>query len=466
MILFTRDPMGGIMHQALAQLVIYRNLAPDGILAGLADACRRMGAGTRLPDGADAGLAAEEAASLTADVLNQVHRLLDLATRYGFDGDLWQCYIAWLLATTENPFSLACERRGAREGSVNLLATRDFAVFRALFDYDFGPLEQALGLDCFTLLRNYRAIDKDRRTYNHHVGEKVRSLRLALCQAPDGAGFFRVVTDFYREHGVGLIGMNQVFRLSGAKPMALEPITNTVEVRLDDLVGYESQKQQLVENTEAFLRGSRANNLLLYGDSGTGKSTCIKALRSMYNDRDLRIIELYKHQFGDLSALISMIKNRNYKFILFLDDLSFEEFEIEYKYLKAVIEGGMEVTPDNVLVYATSNRRHLIRETWSDRKDARTEDDVHHSDTMEEKISLVNRFGLTIWFPRPDQQAYQDIVRGIANRYPEITLDEEALTREAVRWGLRNGTLSGRRAQQFVNHLLGQAGSRRTEEAP
>ncbi len=453
------------MHHIVSRFIVYRNLAADGILAGLADVCRRVEAAQGAIDHpmASGEPAAERSAPETSlarlaeDIYTQVHHLLDLATRYGFDGDLWQCYLAWLLAMTENPFSLSCERRGALEGTVNALATRDFEGFRALFHYDFGPLEQALGIDCLTLLRDYRALDKDRRTYNHHVAEQVRALRLALAQAPDGVAFFRIVTGFYREHGVGLIGMNQVFRLSGSNPPMLEPITNTVDVRLEDLVGYESQKRQLVENTEAFLRGSRANNLLLYGDSGTGKSTCIKALRSAYQDRGLRIIELYKHQFGDLSALISQIKNRNYKFILFLDDLSFEEFEIEYKYLKAVIEGGMEVTPDNVLVYATSNRRHLIRETWSDRKDARNEDDVHHSDTMEEKISLVNRFGLTIWFPRPDQQAYQDIVRGIANRYPEIRMDEETLTREAVRWGLWNGTLSGRRAQQFVNHLLAQA---------
>ena len=160
--------------------------------------------------------------------------------------------------------------------------------------------------------------------------------------------------------------------------MVLSPITHTSDVTLDELIGYELQKKQLVENTEAFVEGRRANNCLLFGDSGTGKSTCIKAILNQYYEKGLRLIEVYKHQFQDLSAIIETIKNRNYKFIIYMDDLSFEEFEIEYKYLKAVIEGGMEVRPDNVLIYATSNRRHLIRETWSDRSDM-SNDELHLS---------------------------------------------------------------------------------------
>lgn len=447
------------MHQLLAQLVIYRNLDPEGLLPTLGGIFKRMDAGAPASD------------ELIAEIYAQIAQLLDLATRYGFNGDLWQCYLAWLLATTENPFSLACEKIGIREGSVNILAIRDFTVFKALYDYDFAPVEKALGIDCFSIIRNYQALDKPRRTYNHHVSRKVLALREALLQATDGKSFFRVVTDFYRIHGIGMFGLNQVFRLAasdgqadghadgqaeGRGRVALEPITNTVEVRLNDLIGYESQKQRLIENTEAFLHGIRANNLLLYGDSGTGKSTCIKALINEYHEQGLRIIEIYKHQFKDLSAVISQIKNRNYRFIIFMDDLSFEDFEIEYKYLKAVIEGGMEVTPENMLIYATSNRRHLVKETWTDRKDAMNRDDIHHSDTMEEKISLVNRFGVTILFSKPGQEEYLDIVKGIAKRHPEITLDEETLTKEAIKWGLWNGNISGRRAQQFVNHLLGQ----------
>ena len=156
-----------------------------------------------------------------------------------------------------------------------------------------------------------------------------------------------------------MFGLNKAFRITRELgDLEFVPITNTEDVMLDDLIGYEIQKKKIVDNTEAFVEGRKANNALLFGDSGTGKSTTIKASINEYYDRGLRMIEIYKHQFQDLIAVIAQIKNRNYKFIIYMDDLSFEEFEIEYKYLKAVIEGGREKKPDNVLIYATSNRRH------------------------------------------------------------------------------------------------------------
>ena len=204
------------------------------------------------------------------------------------------------------------------------------------------------------------------------------------------------MTDFYKAYGVGMFGLNKAFRIVHPTngDMQFVPINNTEDVRLDDLIGYEIQKQKIVENTEAFVAGRKANNALLFGDSGTGKSTTIKAIINEYYDQGLRMIEIYKHQFQDLSQVISQIKNRNYRFIIYMDDLSFEEFETEYKYLKAVIEGGLEIKPDNVLIYATSNRRHLIRETWTDRTDLENNNGMHKSDTMQEKLSLVNRFGV------------------------------------------------------------------------
>ncbi|MBQ8166843.1 MAG: ATP-binding protein, partial [Lachnospiraceae bacterium] len=196
---------------------------------------------------------------------------------------------------------------------------------------------------------------------------------------------------------------------------------------------------------------------LLFGDSGTGKSTCIKAIINQYYDQGLRMIEIYKHQFKDLSAIISHIKNRNYKFVIYMDDLSFEEFEIEYKYLKAVIEGGLESKPDNVLIYATSNRRHLIKETWNDRSDYNVE--MHQSDTMQEKLSLVNRFGVTINFSRPSKKEFNYIVTELSKRYPEIKMTEDELILEANKWEMAHGGVSGRTAQQFINHLCGTISS-------
>ena len=218
-----------------------------------------------------------------------------------------------------------------------------------------------------------------------------------------------------------------------------------------------------MDNTEAFVKGLPANNVLLFGDSGTGKSTSIKAILNEYYDQGLRMIEIYKHQFQDLSAVISHIKNRNYRFIIYMDDLSFEEFEIEYKYLKAVIEGGMETKPDNVLIYATSNRRHIIRETWSDRSDMEQDDGMHRSDTMQEKLSLVARFGVTISFSKPTQKEYFRIVTELAKRYPEITMSEQELCAEANKWEMSHGGISGRTAQQFINYLAGRIGEEKAK---
>ena len=224
---------------------------------------------------------------------------------------------------------------------------------------------------------------------------------------------------------------------------------------LDDLIGYEIQKKKLIDNTRAYVEGRKANNVLLFGDSGTGKSTSVKAIVNEFYPQGLRMIEIYKHQFKDLSSVIAKIKNRNYKFIIYMDDLSFEEFETEYKFLKAVIEGGVETKPENILIYATSNRRHIIRETWSDRSDIHVENGMHQSDTMEEKLSLVHRFGVTINYSKPSQKEYFNIVTKLAHRQG-IEMSDEELCAEANKWELSHGGISGRTAQQFVNYLAGQ----------
>ena len=235
--------------------------------------------------------------------------------------------------------------------------------------------------------------------------------------------------------------------------LEIRPILNIAHVHLDDLVGYEIPKQKLVDNTEAFVSGRKANNCLLFGDAGTGKSSSIKAIANAYYDRGLRIIEIYKHQFQDLQECISQIKNRNYKFIIYMDDLSFEEHETEYKYLKAVIEGGLEKKPENILIYATSNRRHLIRENFSDKEEIRQ--DMHTGDTVQEKLSLVYRFGVTIYFGSPTPKEFQNIVLTLARRWG-LEMDREELLAEANKWELAHSGLSGRSAQQFIDYLLGQ----------
>lgn len=432
------------MFRETSKLVIYRNLEEDSILFRLADICEDFVNGNYVKE------------DLITRIYVEINKLLDVATQYGFDENLWHNYLAYILATNENPFSITCEKVGATDGTVNQFAKGDFRIFKALFDYDFSNMEESLGINCFSIILHYHSVEKKERRYNKSVSDKVKQLSKQMEQAKDEEEIFTIITDFYRNYGVGKFGLNKAFRLRHEEAgVELIPITNTDEVRLDDLIGYELQKKKLVENTKNFVEGRKANNCLLFGDSGTGKSTSIKAILNEYYSQGLRMIEIYKHQFKDLSTVIAQIMNRNYRFIIYMDDLSFEEFEIEYKYLKAVIEGGLETKPDNVLIYATSNRRHLIRETWSDRSDM-SQDELHRSDTMQEKLSLVNRFGVSINYAKPSQKEYFEIVCKLAKRYDSITMSDEELCREANKWELSHGGISGRTAQQFINYLAGK----------
>ena len=430
------------MYREVAKLIIYGN-HEDTILMKMSDIFKKFDRDEETPD------------KLISDIYEQIKRILEVATDYGFDKNLWHNYLTFYLITNENPFSLTCEKVGANDGSVNEFAKNDFKVFMNLFNYDFRPIEAALGINCFSLISDYKAIVKKELMYNKNVSEKVQALSLKLETAKDENEFFNYVTDFYKAYGVGMFGLNKAFRvIGGDNGVTFTPINNMDKVMLDDLIGYEIQKKKLVENTEAFVQGRKANNALLFGDSGTGKSTSIKAIVNEYYDQGLRMIEIYKHQFKDLSNVIASIKNRNYKFIIYMDDLSFEEFEIEYKFLKAVIEGGVETKPDNILIYATSNRRHLIKETWNDRNDMESNNGLHRSDTIEEKLSLVNRFGCQISYSKPSQKEFFDIVIGLARKNNVKMTDEEFMA-EANKWELSHGGISGRTAQQFINYCLG-----------
>lgn len=430
------------MYREVAKLIIYGN-HEDTILMKMSDIFKKFDRDEETPD------------KLISDIYEQIKRILEVATDYGFDKNLWHNYLTFYLITNENPFSLTCEKVGANDGSVNEFAKNDFKVFMNLFNYDFRPIEAALGINCFSLISDYKAIVKKELMYNKNVSEKVQALSLKLETAKDENEFFNYVTDFDKAYGVGMFGLNKAFRvIGGDNGVTFTPINNMDKVMLDDLIGYEIQKKKLVENTEAFVQGRKANNALLFGDSGTGKSTSIKAIVNEYYDQGLRMIEIYKHQFKDLSNVIASIKNRNYKFIIYMDDLSFEEFEIEYKFLKAVIEGGVETKPDNILIYATSNRRHLIKETWNDRNDLESNNGLHRSDTIEEKLSLVNRFGCQISYSKPSQKEFFDIVIGLA-RKNNVKMTDEELMAEANKWELSHGGISGRTAQQFINYCLG-----------
>ena len=382
-----------------------------------------------------------------------LHRLVEMAGTYGFSGNLWHCYLTYLLVNNENVFSKACEIHGSVEGSINAIALHDFDIYRELFAFDFAALEEQVGGHGFVMLLDYTNVNENSKMFNKRIRDRICDLSVLLGKAQSNEEFMSDMTSFYKDFGVGKLGLHKAFRVArDENGVHIVPITNIAHVHLDDLVGYEIAKQKLIENTEAFVEGRKSNNCLLFGDAGTGKSSSIKGILNQYYDRGLRIIEVYKHQFQDLNDVIAQIKNRNYRFIIYMDDLSFEEFEIEYKYLKAVIEGGLEKKPENILIYATSNRRHLVREKFSDKEERR--DDLHSSDTVQEKLSLVYRFGVRIFFCAPNKKEFQNIVRTLADRYG-VTMPEDQLMLKANQWELEHGGLSGRTAQQFIDYLLG-----------
>ena len=366
------------------------------------------------------------------------HELITEAFRNNYaSGNIWQNYLTHFILSNENFFSLACERRDPPQGSLKDIAIHDFEVFMRLFALDNEHL---------------RYIDNFREDTPQN--SPVCEISKAIAESRSARKIFDIVTNWYRLHGVGYFSTRKAFRYDGGKFVALNN-ANVGSVVLSDLVGYEAQKSELRANTEAFISGRPANNVLLYGDGGTGKSTSVKAILNEYFAQGLRVIEIFKHQMKDIQAIITKLRRRNYKFILFIDDLSFEEHEVEYKYLKAVIEGGIESRPDNMLIYATSNRRHIVREVWKDRDDMEHNGDIHRSDTVEEKLSLASRFGIAINYSSPMRKTYHEIVRSLAEK-SGLAVDDGELIAGADRWEIRHGGMTGRAARQYVDYLLGR----------
>ena len=433
------------------ELIVYRNFQDGELLYDMAWLMSHYDDSSigRMPD-KERLCTRDEMAALFYDC---IHRLIELAGSYGFHGNLWHCYLANLLVNNENSYSCGCEIRGEIQGTINDAVLHDIVIFKEFYDYDFRSMADKLHAPEYFLTENYQASSTESKVYNTRICARICGLAEKFCKDHTPEEMKATLTEFYKEYGVGKFGLHKSFRVVHDETgVHIEPILNIAHVALDDLVGYEIPKKKLTDNTDAFVAGRKANNCLLFGDAGTGKSSCIKAIANEYYEKGLRIIEVYKHQFQDLNEVISQIKKRNYRFIIYMDDLSFEEFEIEYKYLKAVIEGGLEKKPENVLIYATSNRRHLIRENYSDKEEIR--EDMHTGDTVQEKLSLVYRFGVTIYFGAPDKKQFQNIVKTLAER-GGVSLPAEELLAEANKWELSHGGLSGRSAQQFIDYIIG-----------
>jgi predicted AAA+ superfamily ATPase len=349
------------------------------------------------------------------------------------------------LLDDENAFSLAAERGEASPALVEQ-TRRDLRTLRRLFDLEAEPLLNAVE-DAVPGLEGVWVPWTDP---GRGDGASPRhALASKLAAAEDWGRCAGLLADHFSRHGAGPFGRHRAFRWGED---GLRAVDEPDPVRLADLVGYERVREPLLTNTERFLAGLPAHHALLYGMPGTGKSSTVKAVLNEYADRGLRLVEVAKEDLEALPRVLESLRARAPRFVIFVDDLSFEENEVEYKALKALLEGSVEEPPGNVRIYATSNRRNLIRERFSERDEGGVGDDVHARDTMQEKRSLSARFGLRVTFPTPDQRQYLEIVAGLACQRG-IAMPEEELNERAILWERWHAGRSGRTARQFVDEL-------------
>ena len=363
--------------------------------------------------------------------------LIEQAEALGLSGDLVRSYTLHLLTHDCNIVSHAMETHNGDIGkSLEHAFIHDMEILAPF-------LSNAGTLSAFPLLADYHPTKKlDSIAWNH--------LQAQMDSANTPEELANALLMQYRRYGYGDIASYRAFRWDSGQ---LTGIRHFEEIRLSDLIGYEHQKELLTGNTTAFTAGHPANNVLLVGARGTGKSSAVKALANEYYSEGLRLLQLTKPQLKSLPDIMEALRGfASKRFIIFLDDLSFEESDAEYKYLKSAIEGGVESRPENVLIYATSNRRHLIRESWRDRMDG--QDELYRDDSMNETISLSDRFGLIIHYYAPDQSEYLAIIRHMLKKQG-IELTDEELRIEGLRWEMSHSGRSGRTAQQFVTHYLG-----------
>ena len=406
---------------------------PGQLLLDLADA---LGGGDRC-----------RAAALYRRLFHLLADEVELGTRPC--GDAWQSHLVERLLADENPFSRKCEQVGFGAAGPALVAAAaaDLAALRRLYALDGATLRAAIGEP----LPDWAELAPLAEPV---LADEERAIRRRLAASDDWAALVEPLGQHYHDGGAGLLARHRAFRWVGGEH-PIEVVRDPDPVRLVDLIGYENERELVVRNTEHFVAGHAANNVLLYGDRGTGKSSTVKALLNEYADRGLRLIEVPKSLLGDLARLLRELRGRRERFVVFVDDLSFDDHESHYKDLKAVLEGGVEARPANVLLYATSNRRHLVLERFSDRGGPL--DEIHASDTQQEKLSFSDRFGISVTFGAPDQERYLRIVSGLAGARG-IAIDPAELRRRALEWATWQNGRSGRTARQFVDFLAGELG--------
>ena len=369
----------------------------------------------------------------SGDEIATAAKLIERAENLGLSGNIFRGYLIYTLAHVPNLISVTLEKNAGKIGT----------SLRDAFIHDIKILFGIYAPATLEILGSYKPTRVNQ-------SESFAELTAALENLRDADKIADAFIDHYRKFGYGDIAEFRAFRWDGS----LVGIRHFESIRLDDLIGYAHQKELLTKNTGAFLDGKPSNNVLLVGARGTGKSSGVKALVNEYYSRGLRLVQITKPQLKNLPEILETLRNfASRRFIVFLDDLSFEESESEYKYLKSSIEGGVESQPENVLIYATSNRRHLIRETWRDRDESHEE--LYRDDSVNETISLSDRFGLIVHYYAPSQAEYLEIIRHMLQK-KNIYLDDEKLRLEGLRWEMSHSGRNGRTAQQFVNFYLGQ----------
>lgn len=425
------------VYTETGRLIIYRKLLSDDIVTGMRALLGRHFPGNRIR------------AQLQSDLCALYFRLIKAAQQNGLPGNPWPNHLLYLIAGDENPFSLRAEKYGSvLPGDLKEAAAHDLEILRRFSLLNLDNLAESLGLGGLPLPAN-----PETAAGPAGASGPLMRFRHAFCSPSAPADLTDSAAAFYHAAGCGKTAFYTAFRWQ--RGVGLTGIKHPDPVTLEDLIGYRRQKETVIENTEAFVRGGPANNVLLYGERGTGKSSTVKALANRYAPRGLRLVELAKHQLSAFPQVCAVLRERARRFIVFIDDLSFESHETEYKHLKAVLEGGVEAPPDNVLIYATSNRRHLVQEKWSDRDG--DDGEIHALDSMQEKLSLADRFGITVTFSAPDQEEYLEIVEGLAAAH-NLDVPREKLRASALKWERRHNVRSGRTARQFLNHLLGRGG--------
>jgi len=403
-------------YASLNNLMIYRNLLEDPIIQDL-----------RRPK-----------EIFSAELFG---KLIDKAEEYGLMGVIPVEYILHAISHQENVFSLVAEKNSGKVGEgLKKAAAKDIVLLRDFLEDVFSRFKN------HNLLGNYKPT-----TIRMFNGRSIlEKCFMDFRYDPSGKEAVKLMCEYYGKYGYGIMADNVAFNWDGEK-QALSGIKNYSTMTFEDIYGYDTQKGELMRNTEAFLHDKPANNVLLFGDRGTGKSSSIKAVGNEYYADGLRMVQVSREYFVQLPKLMQALSKWGKKFIIVLDDLSFEEFEVEYKVLKSILDGGLEVKPPNVLFYATSNRRNIIKEVWQDQDQS----ELHNVDSVNEKVSMADRFGIKLYYDSINQAEYFTMLNSIA-RSESLDIAQEDLEAAAIKWEMSHTGRNGRMARQLIDYLHGK----------